>query len=313
MKSTLIVGSGITGLILAWRLTKQDGAGKVLVLEKSRGVGGRLATRRTDVAVFDHGAQFYHLQPPIESWHATWIKSDVSAEWDTSDNRKKYVGRRGMTGLAKDLATDLDILLNTKVLHLHRDGMQWTVHTDTGKDLKSDRIILTCPLPQSVELLRTSRLPVHPTLEAVSYAKALVLLIEDATSAKWSALNTGYLELNSQGVQSIADQFSKGISPTSAWTVTMTPGFSEEFFELTDQEILSEAERRLKQLDPSLRYSRCTLKKWRYSHPLKSHRVPFHSPQPGLFLSGDAFGGPSINGAIFSAEALYQHLSTSGY
>lgn len=308
MKSTLIIGSGITGLILARRLQNQDGAGPVLVLEKSRGVGGRLATRRTDTAVFDHGAQFYHLKPPVESWHSQWIKAEIVSEWDPS---KKFIGRKGMTSLAKNLATGLTILLETKAIRMEHDGPRWVLHTDTGKAFNADQIILTCPLPQSVELLRASDLPVHSALETTPYAKALVLLIENVEATQWCRSNSEFLDLNSLGIQSITDQHAKGVSATPAWTVIMNTEFSEYFFAGTDDEILTEAESRLKQLDPSLRYSKCQLKKWRYSHPLKTLPVLFHSPQPGLYLCGDAFGGPSINGAISSAEALYQHLASS--
>ena len=50
-----IIGSGIAGLTLGNQLKDYT---KVTVFEKSRGVGGRLATRRATHYFFDHGAQF---------------------------------------------------------------------------------------------------------------------------------------------------------------------------------------------------------------------------------------------------------------
>jgi renalase len=51
----LIVGAGIAGLAAA---TDLHAAGRtVLVVDKGRGVGGRLASRRIGAATFDHGAQ----------------------------------------------------------------------------------------------------------------------------------------------------------------------------------------------------------------------------------------------------------------
>ena len=54
-KTTVIVGAGIAGLLAARRL--RTAGCDVLVLEKSRGFGGRMATKRVGAAVFDQGAQ----------------------------------------------------------------------------------------------------------------------------------------------------------------------------------------------------------------------------------------------------------------
>ena len=56
MKKVAIIGAGLAGLTLARRLR---GFASVTVLEKSRGLGGRMATRRSDNFEFDHGAQFF--------------------------------------------------------------------------------------------------------------------------------------------------------------------------------------------------------------------------------------------------------------
>ena len=50
---TLIVGAGASGILLARRLLERGVP--ALVLEKSRGVGGRVATRRIGTKKFDHG------------------------------------------------------------------------------------------------------------------------------------------------------------------------------------------------------------------------------------------------------------------
>lgn len=52
-----VVGAGIAGLLLAREL-KARGA-EVVVFEKSRGLGGRMATKRVGEAVFDTGAQYF--------------------------------------------------------------------------------------------------------------------------------------------------------------------------------------------------------------------------------------------------------------
>ena len=51
-----IVGAGLSGLVLANQLAARH---DVTLFEKSRGVGGRMATRRNFPYYFDHGAQFF--------------------------------------------------------------------------------------------------------------------------------------------------------------------------------------------------------------------------------------------------------------
>ena len=59
----IIIGAGMAGLTCARRLTY---AGMdVRILDKGRGIGGRLATRRTDTGLtFDHGAQYVTARGP---------------------------------------------------------------------------------------------------------------------------------------------------------------------------------------------------------------------------------------------------------
>ena len=52
----LVVGAGMAGVTAAAEL--QRAGRRVLVLDKGRAVGGRLASRRVGAATFDHGAQF---------------------------------------------------------------------------------------------------------------------------------------------------------------------------------------------------------------------------------------------------------------
>jgi len=54
-----IIGAGISGLSLANML--KDIA-NVKVFEKSRGFGGRVATRYSEDFEFDHGAQFFTIK-----------------------------------------------------------------------------------------------------------------------------------------------------------------------------------------------------------------------------------------------------------
>ena len=53
-KKVVIIGAGISGILCGKRLA--EAGHSVLILDKGRNKGGRLSTRRTDGAVFHHGA-----------------------------------------------------------------------------------------------------------------------------------------------------------------------------------------------------------------------------------------------------------------
>ena len=59
MKNVAVIGAGITGITLANLLQKKV---NLTVFEKSRGVGGRMATRRAEPYQFNHGAQYFKIE-----------------------------------------------------------------------------------------------------------------------------------------------------------------------------------------------------------------------------------------------------------
>ena len=75
-----VVGAGISGLLVARAL--QARGGKVVVLEKSRGLGGRLATKRVGEAVFDTGAQYFTAKSErFAAMVAEWGTTGVVTPW----------------------------------------------------------------------------------------------------------------------------------------------------------------------------------------------------------------------------------------
>ena len=53
----VVVGAGMTGLTAARALSGQGH--DVVVIDKARGPGGRMSTRRDNDLRFDHGAQYF--------------------------------------------------------------------------------------------------------------------------------------------------------------------------------------------------------------------------------------------------------------
>jgi len=62
MTDIIIIGAGIAGLACARPLA--DAGLHVIIIDKGRGIGGRVATRRADDLRFDHGAPYARAQGP---------------------------------------------------------------------------------------------------------------------------------------------------------------------------------------------------------------------------------------------------------
>lgn len=318
---TVIVGAGITGLALGSLLKEKDPKVEIVILEKSRGVGGRMATRRTDHGKFDHGAQFYSQKDSMLGLHQKWQKDGLVDRWFQSENVDRYISRSGMTALAKNLAAPLAVQLGLKAIKLNSlSSGGWEIEIENHEAMKADRLVLTAPMPQNLELLDRSGIEVQPRLRDVTYAKAVVLLFEGVNAVGDNGLGIGdfdgehgFRDDVSESVFSVANQMKKGLHSVPSWTVVMTPKFSDLVFDQTDEQILSLALKEVRALVPALSYDSVQVKKWRYSHPttlacLKGDPL-FTVVGENLFMAGDSYGGASVAGAVASAKQLAAFLS----
>jgi predicted NAD/FAD-dependent oxidoreductase len=108
----IVIGAGLAGLIAAQQLS--NSGHDVVVLDKGKSPGGRLATRRIGDATLDHGAQFFTVREPEFEHHVhQWIQAGVVREWckgfSAQDSHPRYIGTHGMSGIAKHLAQGVDV------------------------------------------------------------------------------------------------------------------------------------------------------------------------------------------------------------
>lgn len=171
MVSIAIVGAGLSGLTCAHLLTPYA---NVSIFEKSRGVGGRLATRRAEPFAFDHGVQSFtvstqafadFISPMIREgiltpWLARFVElshQEIISQQQWSSEHPHYVAVPGMNAMGKWLANSLDIHHSFTVSGVSKAGEQWVLHND--KDEKTepfDWVLYTAPAPQTLALLPRS-------------------------------------------------------------------------------------------------------------------------------------------------------------
>jgi hypothetical protein len=183
----VVVGAGLAGLSAARVL--RDSC-DVVVLDKSRGVGGRLATRRIGAATLDHGAQFFTTHTSeFADVVAEWVAAGVAEPWFRgrigptgvvdADGHTRYRGVATMNAIAGHLADGLDVRRSTTVTSIVRRGDGWgVVAGDT--ELGADAVLLTPPVPQSIALLAAGDVRLSDadrrSLEAIVYEPCLAVL-----------------------------------------------------------------------------------------------------------------------------------------
>jgi predicted NAD/FAD-dependent oxidoreductase len=317
-----VVGAGIAGLLAA-RTLHERGV-RVTVIDKGRGVGGRMATRRVDDAVLDHGAQFFTVRSDrFRALVDGWLAAGLAVEWGRgfagpdgsarADGHPRYRGADGMTTIPKALAAGLDVHIGQRVTSAAVHGAHWIVDTNQDVRLFADALILTPPVPQALALLDEGAYTLPPgdrdALAALDYAPCIALL-----ALLWEAPDVpppGGIRLDGEPVSWIGDSVQKGISSAPAATVHAGPSFSRAYWH-ADSALI--AALLLEAAAPWIgtRVKSWQLHRWRYSQPTQTHDAPCLRAAgggPPLVFAGDAFAAPQIEGAALSglaaAEAVF--------
>ena len=168
MKNVAVIGAGITGITLANLLQKKS---NFTVFEKSRGVGGRMATRRAEPYQFNHGAQYFKienkefkdfLQPlilnkiikPLEVNQIEILNKEVIKRTKIY-NKQYFTAESKMNSVVKYLINNnFSIKLLCKIEKIIKENDKWFV-IDSGQVSFGpyDWLIITIPPNQAKEIL----------------------------------------------------------------------------------------------------------------------------------------------------------------
>ncbi len=143
-----VVGAGLAGVTAA--LALQEAGYAVVVFDKSRGFGGRLATRRGEGFAIDHGAAAAHGAAPgfaaaMAAAGAVDAADGVAGGW---------IGQPGMSAIVRAMAGPLDCVMATEItgIEADRDGL---ILADAAgaRHGPFDRVLSAIPAPQARRFL----------------------------------------------------------------------------------------------------------------------------------------------------------------
>jgi hypothetical protein len=334
-----VIGAGMAGLSCAQRL--RTAGIEVEVFEKSRGLGGRMATRWLGDLVerrgFDHGAPYFTARHPafieilndlqaarsVAVWDAMMLDCTGSAEFPPVPRpTRQWVGTPGMTSVAKSFGQGLKVHLQTRVLQITRSvSGQWTLNVNTQSGQARlpewDAVVLAVPAEQAADLLPSgsSLSSVARGVVSVPYWNVMLELAQP--------LVTGFdlAELPAVGVlqRVVRDSAKPGRAVGERWVLQTTRAWSEHHIEAGavdvatlvleafDAFLLSLGHAGLVDTPPPLSLN---AHRWLYASPAKPlERTFVWDDAEQLAVCGDWLKGTDVESAFLSGRALGEALS----
>ncbi len=320
MKRIAIIGAGIAGLSAARLLQEHH---HVTLFDKSRGVSGRMATRREDPYQFDHGAQFFTVRDPaFRKLIHDAETAGVVTEWQTGIHQLSHAGlsvkgqsdgwfvaQPTMTALAKYLATDLALNLASEISTTEYRDNAWYL-TDTQQQTYGpfDWLISAIPHRQFMWLFANT-FEKWKALSKVRMSGCFSLMIggsdipePDFAIARVTGSPINLVVNNARKPNRPADT-SIMVHSSNDWAERHI----DDELEAVQSQLLSELEQ-LMDVDYGSA-DHIAVHRWRYALVEKPYKKPFYQhPTLPLFACGDWCIGPRVECAFLSGRSLAQHI-----
>jgi predicted NAD/FAD-dependent oxidoreductase len=291
-KNAAVIGAGLAGVAAAVRL--RDAGWRVVVFEKSRGWGGRCATKRMEDCVVDHGAQYFTMRDPefevaVRASCGEALREISAPAWDGNggvlETGPMFYHTEGNNRLARALGEELEV----------RTGMELTEvrgRRIEGEDF--DLVVCTAPWPQTCKL---AGLPgaTNP------YAPCLAVIL--AYDAVWPGRTRERYAVRDEGAPELAwsacenHKVGRIQEGTTVLVAHASEAFSRAHLEGNLAEWASLLRQRVEELwgipEESLKWSHPH--RWRYARVVKKPALP--ALPDGWVFAGDLLEASRVESA----------------
>lgn len=316
-----VIGAGLAGVNLARALA---GRAHVDVFEKSRGIGGRMATRYAGIFEFDHGAQYFTARTSaFQAALAPYMKAGQIAEWsgrmvtlqmgapvtELVHEHPVYVATPRMNMLVKAMASGLDVHTNTRIEQVCDANGEWTlIDADGTRHGPYDWVISTAPAPQAAKLVPEGfRYQTAFGDVRMTGCFTLILGLPERPDLDWSGAKVqdnplGWIAINS-------DKPGRETSPSVV--IQTTNHWAEDHLEDDPDKIRDLMTDLFSELTGvSLQgHEHAALHRWRYAGTPSPLEEPFLMDTDKRFaVCGDWCLGGRVEAAFTSAHALAEAL-----
>ncbi len=319
--------------MLAYALTKVGI--RVHVFDKSRGPGGRMASRRLEwidrdglsrTTSLDHGAiglsavtqgfQDFIDRATRAKWLAEWTPTPAPGNLPLSEPIRLHVPVPDTPSLCRRLLSETDSTWSFAVDRLQRESSGWWIAAgDRCHEAPFDAAIVAVPPLQAAPLLSPHRsdwargasiVSMHPCWTLIGVSDS----IEPGVDWDLGRPVSGPLDWV---VRNDRKPGRTRICGQDHWVAHARPGWSRQHVEQSASDVLTLMQAALAEfLGQAVRWRHCTAHRWRYALPraLKNPapRSSWWDAERGLGVCGDFFGDSGIEGAWQSAWSLHAAL-----
>ena len=296
----IIVGGGISGSYLAFKLKEefQD----ILIIEKSKVLGGRLCTKPVGYGMADYGCQYINPKSDeLISLVHLLNKKSLLKRVEIDPKKHVYISPYGMNKIPQYLSLGIPAVTNSFVNKITRKSSIWEVQVGSFSYF-SKRIILTMPIKQVSSLIEKSLLEEYtfPTTNYKEFFTA-TFLANRACSKK--------IFDNSDSLSWICNNKLKGLhNDENVYTVNF-PSELSPYYKKLDVESREKTMEEILNLNSFDNIKNLTTHYWKHAFSIRQDHVShFFDENTQLGICGDSFSVGQVDGAIVSSSKVYQKI-----
>lgn len=292
----------------------------MVVLDRSRVVGGRLASRRLpdrDSRPVDLGASYLTARgPDFQAQVDDWLTRGLLHPWterfagQRGQGPLRYGSPRGLRSLVEDLAAPLDLRLSTEVREVRGTPRGPTVDGE-----EYDAAVLALPDPQAAALLEPGT-PAHEAVTGRAW-EPVVVLAAGFAERTWDL--DGVFVHDDTVLSWVADDGARRGDGAAVLTAHSTGGFASAYAlarpgavppkdpAVATADLVAAVRRHLDVGEPEWTH----VHRWSFARPAAGRDEPFWLADR-LGLCGDGWGSPRVETAWSSGRLLGERLSREG-
>lgn len=320
-----IIGAGLSGLSAAQAL---NSAGlEVQLFEKSRGSGGRMASKRSEVGSLDLGAQYFtardrQFSKAVQQWQGhSW-----ASEWDlqlyqfshgqlspSPDEQQRWVGSPRMSAISRALLGALPVRFSCRISEVFRGEQYWQLQDTEGNNHGPfSHVIIAAPAPQAAPLLAAA-----PQLAATAAAVKMepVWAVALAFAEPLQTRVQGCFVKDSP-IDWLARNNSKPgrDSAPDTWVLHGSSAWSKQHLDLSKEAVIETLHGAFAEMIdcvlPAPSFSMAH--RWLYARPAQAHQWgALADTDLGLYACGDWCLSGRVEGAWLSGQEAARRLLAS--